>query len=48
MKDFERVIESVKRNPIKRTSPLTLVLRDLDIKEAVGIIRRLEQENDLS
>ncbi len=46
--DIETVIESVKRNFIKRTSPLTLILDHLEIKVAIGIMKRVEQENDVS
>ncbi len=48
MNDFETVIESVKRNSIKRTFPLTLILDEIIIRDAVQIMKRLEQENDVS
>ncbi len=33
---------------IKRTSPLTLVFDGVRIKEAVGVMKILEQESDIS
>ncbi len=43
------MIELVKINSIKKTLPLTLVVFSAwNIKEPVEVMKRLEQENDIS
>lgn len=45
---IEQMIESVKKSFIQRTSPLTLKFKFLNVKTAIEVIKRLEQENYVS
>jgi hypothetical protein len=45
---FERMIESIKSGIIERDFPLTLVLDGLKIQTAVKVMKRLEEEREVS
>ena len=48
VRNFERMIESAKSGIIQRDFPLTLVLEDLNIKTAVKVMKRLEEEREVA
>ena len=48
VRNFERMIESAKSGIIKRDLTLTLVLEPLNIKTAVKVMKRLEEEREVA